>query len=284
MRAYPVAIIADSLAMRISQASASASPAPAAGPGSAAIVGLRTATSAPVKVRCLVRRSATRSSKAISALLLLLPMPLTSPPAQKAVPAPDISSAPTFGSSPHCLIIRRSAGVRWSESALRASGRLSVMSATRSRISHNSSPVPVSISIRPSAISTAPIAAGDARLRHGYHRPFTHREGSCDLQRCLAFRADESRQPIQDDALGICHDTVDQFLDRRNVLDQADHHAAAPGAGIHLAVDLDQAVDALVLQYALGVPKGPHHQPGVEFGRGHQRLLDVIMHRRLLGG
>ena len=79
-------------------------------------------------------------------------MPLTSPPAQKAVPAPVISIAPTFGSSPHCLIMRRSAGVRRSESALRASGRLSVMSATRSRISHSSSLVPVSTSIRSSAI------------------------------------------------------------------------------------------------------------------------------------
>jgi hypothetical protein len=112
MRAYPVDMMADSPAMRISQASASAIPAPAAGPGSAAIVGFLTATNAPVKVRCLVRRSATRSSNAISALFELLPMPFTSPPAQKAVPAPVISSAPTPGSSPHCLIIRRKAGVR----------------------------------------------------------------------------------------------------------------------------------------------------------------------------
>ena len=75
-------------------------------------LGFLTATSAPVKVRCLVWRSATRSSNATSFLLELLPMPLTSPPAQKAVPAPVISNAPTFGSSPHCLIIRRRAGVR----------------------------------------------------------------------------------------------------------------------------------------------------------------------------
>src|SRR4051812_10083751 len=145
-------MIADSAAMRISHPSASAIPAPAAGPGRAAIVGFRTAANAPVNVRCLVLRSATRSSRETSALLLLLPMPLTSPPAQKAVPVPVISSAPTDGSSPHCLIIRRSAGVRRSESALRASGRLSVMSATRSRISHNSSLVPVSISMRPPGI------------------------------------------------------------------------------------------------------------------------------------
>src|SRR6267154_357614 len=66
-------MMADSPAMRISQARASAIPAPAAGPGSAAIVGFLTATSAPVKVRCLVRRSATRSSNGVSTLLELLP-------------------------------------------------------------------------------------------------------------------------------------------------------------------------------------------------------------------
>src|SRR6266403_1024318 len=226
MRAYPVAMIADSAAMRISQASASASPAPAAGPGSAAIVGFLTAASAPVRVRCLVLRSATRSSTAISALLALLPMPLTSPPAQKALPAPVISIAPTFGSSPHCLIIRRKAGVRWSESALRASGRLSVMTATRSRISHKSSPVPVSTSSRSSLISIAPAFS------------------SRNLPGCLVVGAEQSCQPVQNEALGIRHDAVDQFLDGRNVVDQPGDHAAAPGAGIHVALDHDLGIDA----------------------------------------
>ena len=41
----------------------------------------------------------------------------------------------------------RSAGVRLSDSALRTSGRFSVMMATRSRITHNSSLVPVSMVI-----------------------------------------------------------------------------------------------------------------------------------------
>src|SRR5229473_6543055 len=60
-------------------------------------------------------------------------MPLTLPPAQKAVPAPVIRSAPTSGFSPQVLIIVRNAGVKWSDSALRTSGRVSVMTATRSR-------------------------------------------------------------------------------------------------------------------------------------------------------
>src|SRR6266849_5991486 len=283
MRAYPVAMIADSAAMRISQASASANPAPAAGPGSAAIVGFLTATSAPVRVRCFVRKSATRSSIGISALVALLPMPLTSPPAQKALPAPVIRSVPTLGSSPHCLIMRRSAGVSRSDSALRASGRLSVMSATRSLISHNSSPVPVSTSIRSCAISTAPIFD---RLR---------KKNSGDFQRCPAFGAEQSHQPVPYQALGVRHDAVDQFFDGRDIVDETDDHAAAPGAGIHvsidhdlgidpgdfvmdifdlelgalLALDLQQTFDAGVLQHALGIPDRAHHQPGVQLRCGN---------------
>ena len=74
-------------------------------------------------------------------------MPLTLPPAQKAVPAPVIRSAPTSGFSPQVLIIVRSAGVRSSDSALRTSGRFSVMMATRSRMTQSSSLVPVSMVI-----------------------------------------------------------------------------------------------------------------------------------------
>src|ERR1700744_5350149 len=74
-------------------------------------------------------------------------MPLTLPPAQNAVPAPVSSSAPTCGFSPQVLIIVRSAGVRLSDIALRTSGRFSVMIATRSRITHSSSSVPVSTTV-----------------------------------------------------------------------------------------------------------------------------------------
>src|SRR5665213_1652703 len=74
-------------------------------------------------------------------------MPLTLPPAQNAVPAPVIRSAPTSGFSPQVLIMVRSAGVRLSDSALRTSGRFSVMTATRSRIAQSSSVVPVSMVI-----------------------------------------------------------------------------------------------------------------------------------------
>src|SRR6202790_1446497 len=72
-------------------------------------------------------------------------MPLTSPPEQKAEPAPVINSTPTSGFSPQVFIIVRSAGVRWSDNELRASGRLRVMIATRSRITQRSSWVPVSM-------------------------------------------------------------------------------------------------------------------------------------------
>src|SRR3954463_1029155 len=133
--------------MRMSQANAKANPAPTAGPGRAAMVGLRTETSAPVRRRCRSCRSATRSSWDIASFVLsrFAPMPLTLPPAQNAVPAPVSSSAPTSRFSPQTLIMLRSAGVRLSDIALRASGRFSVMTATRSRITQSSSSVPVSI-------------------------------------------------------------------------------------------------------------------------------------------
>src|SRR3984893_13101720 len=72
-------------------------------------------------------------------------MPLTLPPEQNAVPAPVINSAPTSGFSPQVLIMVRSAGVSRSDSALRTSGRFSVITATRSRIAQSNSSVPVSI-------------------------------------------------------------------------------------------------------------------------------------------
>ena len=93
-------------------------------------------------------------------------------------------------------------------------------------------------------------------------------------------------------------------------MDEADDHAAAPSAGIHvaidhdlgidpgdfvvdildlelgalLALDLQQTLDAGVLQHALGVPDRAHHQPRVQLGGGNQRFLDVVVHRRFLGG
>src|SRR6476620_823071 len=140
---------ADCAAMRISQAIASARPAPTAGPGSAAIVGLRTATSAPVSRRWRSCRSATFSSCDISSFFLSrwAPMPLTLPPAQNAVPAPVIRSAPTSGFSPQVLIMVRKAGVSVSDIALLTSGRFSVIMATRSRMTQSSSLVPVSMVI-----------------------------------------------------------------------------------------------------------------------------------------
>src|SRR6185503_9482881 len=95
------------------------------------------------------------------------PMALTSPPAQKAVPAPVIRSAPTLSSSPRSLIWLRSAGVNLSDIALRASGRLRVINATPSRTSHKSSFVPVSISME---------ACPQENLRHDIPGHRTHRQ------------------------------------------------------------------------------------------------------------
>ena len=37
-----------------------------------------------------------------------------------------------------------------------------------------------------------------------------------------------------------------------------------------------------LMQHALGVAQRAHHQPRVELGRRHERLLDVVVHRRFL--
>src|SRR6266851_8696324 len=84
-------------------------------------------------------------------------MPLTLPPAQNAVPAPVINSAPTSGLSPQALMMVRSAGVRLSDNALRTSGRLSVTIATRSRITHFNSEVPVSMVVSVVVVSFLPL-------------------------------------------------------------------------------------------------------------------------------
>src|SRR5438445_3088742 len=109
--------------------------------------------------------------------------------------------------------------------------------------------------------------------------------GGRGADRTLGLRiVEKTHQPAANDTVGFDHDAVDQFLYRRNVMDQPDHHAAAPGAGFHVAVDhhlgvdasdlivdvldlevssllaldLEQALDAGVLQYAFGVAQRPH--------------------------
>src|SRR5216684_8692660 len=119
-------------------------------------------------------------------------MPLTLPPAQNAVPAPVINSAPTSGLSPQALMMVRSAGVRLSDNALRTSGRLSVTMATRSRITHFNSVVPVSMMVSaigdflisifaPSFRDGAKHRTSDVQLHIGESRDFgfdaSHRPG-----------------------------------------------------------------------------------------------------------
>src|SRR6266508_6173148 len=91
----------------------------------------------------------------------------------------------------------------------------------------------------------------------------------------------EASQTLTDDTFGINHDAIDQFLDRRNVANEARDHAATPGASIHIAVDhhlgidarhlivdildlellalgsfdFEQLLNALVVQNALGIPE-----------------------------
>ena len=93
-------------------------------------------------------------------------------------------------------------------------------------------------------------------------------------------------------------------------MDQAGDHAAAPRALVHVAfhhdrgIDArhffddvlegdriaerlflgDQALDRRIGQHAFGVAQRAHDEAGVEFGRGKDRLLHVLVHRRFLGG
>src|ERR1700730_4516390 len=116
-------------------------------------------------------------------------MPLTSPRLQRAVPAPVIRMAPTSGSSPRSLIWVRSAGVSLSDMALRASGRLSVISATPSRTTHKSSVVPVSISMGlspPHDIPDHRTHRQDRASHHGLSRLRSGRRAAADLLPWLA--------------------------------------------------------------------------------------------------
>ncbi|MNT10746.1 hypothetical protein D3C72_1455910 [compost metagenome] len=93
-------------------------------------------------------------------------------------------------------------------------------------------------------------------------------------------------------------------------MDQPGHHAAAPGAGVHVALghhlrvdagdlvhdvvdlqrvalgalDLHEALHARVVDHALGVAQRPHDQARVEFRGVDDGLLHVGVHRRFLGG
>src|SRR5947207_5380413 len=97
--------------------------------------------------------------------------------------------------------------------------------------------------------------------------------------RPLPGAIEETSQALTDDSLGIRHDAVDQFLHRRNVVNEPNDHAAAPRARVHVAVDhhlgidarhllvdvvnlqafafrsldFDQVFDALVVQYTFGI-------------------------------
>ncbi len=190
-------------AMRKSQARAIPRPAPAAGPGSAATVGLRNATRAPVSVCCFCFRSAARSSKESRRAFPTPPIPLMSPPAQNAEPDPVISSAPICGSSAHRWIIRRRAGVSRSDKVLRASGRLSVTIATpradgrEARLSRCRSP----LSSWPSPADG--LRCTPAVLQSASHRP---RSRLADVPEPVFALVEQAHQTPADDPLGAVHE------------------------------------------------------------------------------
>src|SRR5438445_1140782 len=73
------------------------------------------------------------------------------------------------------------------------------------------------------------------------------RKGSGDRpsrSRPLPGAVEETSQALPDDLFGVRHDTVDQFLHRRDVANETRDHAATPGAGVHIAVDHHLGIDA----------------------------------------
>ena len=64
------------------------------------------------------------------------------------------------------------------------------------------------------------------------------------------FIAGVSRWPsrptssIADQPLRLHHDPIDQLSDGWDVMDQANNHAAAPRAGVHVTINHDLGIDA----------------------------------------
>src|SRR5215831_713709 len=152
--------------------------------------------------RWAVASAALRCSRAPSAMLL------TSPPAQKARPAPVSTTTLTAGSpanrgrpsSSPCMIDVDSAFIR--------SGRLKVSVA-----------IPLSmVSIRSDIVPL----------------PF--------LSVWPILRGQQVFETAPDDRLGLGHDPVDQFLAGRNVVDQPGDHPAAPRTCIQFAILQNAAV------------------------------------------
>src|SRR6516165_6692585 len=245
-----VTSLAEVPATRRSHARASASPAPAAGPLIIAIVGFGSSckmrdTSIRER-RCAVASAAFRRSPLSSAMLL------TSPPAQKARPAPVRRTTLTAGSPPSRGSPSSSPCMIGVDSAFSRSGRLKVSVATPSSIVSRSS--------------------GGAFIFSSIG---------------TISRGQQAFETASDDCLSLDHDPFDQFLAGRNVVDQPGNHAATPGARIELAVlqdavvprtadevanvfdrcgcalvalDSEDCLDSSIGQYALGIAQRPHDQ------------------------
>jgi hypothetical protein len=54
---------------------------------------------------------------------------------------------------------------------------------------------------------------------------------------CHTTESHKPDKPTADQTFSVCHDAVNQFLDGRNVMDQAHYHTTTPGARIHVAID-----------------------------------------------
>ena len=107
------------------------------------------------------------------------------------------------------------------------------------------------------------------------------------------------------------HDILHELIAGRNVVDEASHHARAPGPRIELpvmehlfrlvagdemadildgdgsalrALDFEHLLDRLVLQHTFGIAQGPHDEGRLPLIGLDQGLLDLDVDGRLDGG
>src|SRR3546814_13704798 len=72
------------------------------------------------------------------------------------------------------------------------------------------------------------------------------------LRRSARRLLDQPGQPAGADVPRLAPDPLDEFPDRRNVVNEHRDHAATPGALVHVAVTHDPGIDATALGHAIG--------------------------------
>src|SRR5271163_2690744 len=200
-------------------------PTPTASPGTAATIGLSALPNAS-------RKSwASRSASPAAAL------------AKSARSFPAVNASPSAANSTTRIagffwaVLRAPVAARYMafESAFFLSGRAKTISRT----------APSCLTLMCSAICRTPFKHRGTTVNHDrqLRLPSRRRSRSRHFHRRSFNLVKQTNQPIADQPLRLHHDPIDQLGDGWYVLDQANNHAAAPGACVHVTVDHDLGVD-----------------------------------------